>query len=107
MDRLEGLWYSHFTAGSVQGDGMAVLREGEIVGGDPIHTYSGSYGYDGPNLYVNVRVSPYSRGSTPTDLQRPINFFLRGLISESSGKISGHADNRPDLAVVVELQKGA
>jgi hypothetical protein len=107
MDRMEGLWYSHFTAGSVQGDGMAVLRQGEIVGGDPIHTYSGSYGYDGPNLYVNIRVSPYLSGRTPTDLQRPLNFFLRGLVREDSGNISGHADNKPDLAVAVELHKAA
>ena len=32
---MEGLWYAHFSAGQVQGDGMAVLRDGEILGGDP------------------------------------------------------------------------
>lgn len=104
---MEGLWYAHFTAGPVQGDGMAVLRHGEILGGDPSHTYTGSYQSDGPNLYANVRVSPYAASRAPVDMERPVTFFLQGSIHGDLANISGHADNKPDLMVAVELHRAA
>ncbi|HUH62205.1 MAG TPA: GrlR family regulatory protein [Terracidiphilus sp.] len=104
---MEGLWYAHFKAGPVQGDGMAVLRQGEILGGDPLHTYSGSYQSDGSLLYANVRVSPYTAGPAPTDIERPIDFFLQGSIEGKTANIAGHADNKPELAVTVELHRAA
>ena len=103
---MEGLWYAHFTAGPVQGDGLAVLRHGEILGGDPAHTYTGSYQSEGPNLYASVRVSPYA-GHAPADLERPVSFFLQGLINGDSANVSGHADSKPDLRVEVELHRAA
>jgi type III secretion system (T3SS) negative regulator GrlR len=103
---MEGLWYAHFVAGPVQGDGIAVLRQGEILGGDPIHTYTGSYSSDGPNLYANLHVSPYA-GRVPSDLKHPLNFFLQGSLAGTSANMSGHADNKPDLRIVVELHRAA
>jgi hypothetical protein len=104
---MEGLWYTHFSAGPVHGDGMAVLRDGEILGGDPAHTYTGSYQSDGSNLYANVRVSPYMGATIPADMDRPVTFFLRGSIAGDSATMSGHPDNKPDLTVAVELHRGA
>lgn len=103
---MEGLWYTHFTAGQVQGDGLAVLRDGEILGGDPAHTYTGSYTIDGPQLYVDVEVSPYE-GHDPADMRRPRKFVLWGLANEGSANVSGCADNKRDLKVVVELHRAA
>jgi hypothetical protein len=104
--KFEGLWYTHFTAGAVQGDGMAVLRDGEILGGDPAHTYTGSYTSDGPQLYLNVRVSPYA-GHVPADMDRPIEFVLWGSANGDSGQVSGCADNKRDLKVIVDLHRAA
>ncbi len=103
---MEGIWYAHFTSGEVKGDGMAVLRDGLIEGGDPAHTYSGSYQEEGSNLYANVRVSPYAGSAVPTDLAHPVTFFLRGSVTGNSAKVSGHPDNRPEALVSVELHKG-
>jgi len=102
---MEGLWYAHFTAGPVQGNGIAVLRNGEILGGDLSHTYTGSYRSDGPELYANVRVSPYTMGPVPTDIEHPVTFFLSGSVHGDLANISGRADNRPDLALIVELHR--
>ncbi len=104
---MEGLWYAHFTAGRVQGEGIAVLRDGEILGGDPAHTYAGSYTWDGPELYADVCVSPYFGGRVPTDLERPVTFYLQGSISGDTAKVSGHANNHPEMGVVVELRRAA
>jgi T3SS negative regulator,GrlR len=104
--KMDGLWYTHFTVGEVQGDGMAVLRDGEILGGDPAHTYSGSYTSDGPEVYVDVRVSPYA-GHVPADMEQPTSFVLWGSVNGDSGKVSGCAGNRRDLKVTVDLHRGA
>jgi hypothetical protein len=102
---MEGLWYMHFKAGPAQGDGMAVLRHGEILGGDPIHTYTGSYQADGPNLYANVRVSPYAGGQNPPDIAHPLTFFLQGSVTGNLANVSGHADNKPDVTIEVEMHR--
>ena len=103
---MEGIWYAHFTSGDVHGDGLAVLHDGKIEGGDPAHTYLGSYQEDGSQLYANVRVSPYAGSSSPRDLNHPVSYFLQGSVSGNSAKVSGHADNRPDSRLTVELYKG-
>lgn len=104
---MEGIWYAHFSTGTTQGDGMAVLRDGEILGGDPGHTYSGSYQEEGSNLYVNVRVSPFAGARTPADLAHPVTFFLQGSIAGNRAKVKGHPDNRPEVVLSVELERGA
>ena len=103
---MEGIWYAHFTAGSAQGDGIAVLRGGEILGGDPLHTYTGSYQEDGKLLYANIRVAPYSRSRLPADIAHPFSLFLQGAIAGQSATVFGHPNHHPDVTIRVELQKG-
>jgi len=103
---MEGIWYAHFTSGEVHGEGIAVLHNGKIEGGDPVHMYTGSYQEDGPHVYANLRVSPYAGSSLPADLTHPVEFFLQGSITGNSATVSGHADNRPDSRLQVELHKG-
>ncbi len=103
---MQGIWYAHFTSGEVKGDGVAVLHDGLIEGGDPAHTYFGSYQVEGSDLYANVRVSPYAGSSLPADLTHPITYFLRGSVMGDSAKVTGHPDNRPEALVSVELLKG-
>lgn len=103
---MEGIWYAHFTSGGIHGEGVAVLHDGKIEGGDPAHTYRGSYQEDGPHVYANVCVSPYSGATVPADLTHPVTYYLHGSVLGNTAKISGHPDNRPDNLVSVELRKG-
>ena len=102
---MEGLWHAHFAAGPVRGGGMAVLRHGEILGGDPSHTYTGTYQWNGPELCANVCVSPYSGGREPADIARPVTFLLQGAVSGDSANASGYAADNPELTVAVELRR--
>ncbi len=104
--KIDGLWYTHFIAGQAQGDGMAVLRDGEILGGDPAHTYTGSYSSDGPQIYMDVRVSPY-RGHVPADLERPLSFVLWGSVNGDSGCVSGCAGNKREVKISVDMHRAA
>lgn len=103
---MEGIWYAHFKSGDIHGEGVAVLHDGRIEGGDPAHTYLGSYQEDGPHLYANVRVSPFAGSSVPADLTHPVTYFLQGSIAGDSARVTGHPDNHPDTFVLVELHKG-
>ena len=103
---MEGIWYAHFKLGEASGEGVAVLHNGQIEGADPLHTYTGSYQEDGPEVYANVRVSPHADSSRPADLTHPVTFFLRGSVNGDSAQVSGHPHNRPDALVSVELHKG-
>ena len=86
---LNGLWHTHFVAGPAHGDGMAVLRDGEILGGEPTYTYTGSYRLDGAFLYANVRVSPYPAGGPSDASEGPLTFVLRGSVVGDAGSLSG------------------
>ena len=102
---MQGIWHARFTSGEVQGEGLAVLHDGKIEGGDPLHTYTGSYQEDGAQIYANVRVSPYAGTSFKPDITHPVSYFLQGLVSGDFAKVSGHADNRPDSQLSVQLHK--
>ena len=103
---MEGIWYAHFTSGPAQGDGVAVLRDGEILGADPRHTYSGSYREDGNVLYADIRVTPYAIPGDLSDIEHPFSLFLTGSFTERSASVSGHPTNRPDVTVNIELRRG-
>jgi len=103
---MEGIWYAHFASGEVNGEGVAVLHDGIIQGGDPAHTYSGSYQEEGSTLYANIRVSPYAGSSLPQDITHPITYFLKGFVNGNSARVTGHPNNRPDAMVFVDLHKG-
>ncbi|MGA9585577.1 MAG: GrlR family regulatory protein [Terracidiphilus sp.] len=103
---MEGIWYAHFTSGELNGVGVAVLHNGQVEGGDPAHTYSGSYQEEGNNVYANVRVSPYAGSTQPADLTHPITYFLRGSVTGDLARVSGHPNNKPEALVSVELRKG-
>lgn len=104
---MQGLWYMHFTSGPLEGDGLAVLRDGEILGGDQARTYAGSYREDGSLVYANIRVAPYLRSRTPSELKHPITLFLQGKVKDDLASVSGHVDNAPNVEVTVELHRAA
>lgn len=105
---MKGLWIAHFNAGPAHGNGIAVLREGEILGGDFAHTWIGTYQEEGKQLYARVRVSPYSEEHDGEAVvpDRPVELTLRGSCSESDAMLSGHADES-EVQVTIEMHKAA
>ncbi|HEX4039671.1 MAG TPA: hypothetical protein VHX37_16560 [Acidobacteriaceae bacterium] len=105
---MNGLWMAHFNAGPAHGDGLAVFRAGEILGGDLAHTWTGTYEEEGDHLYARVRVAPYVRSGNgePTVPDRPVMVTLSGLCSDSDAKLTGHADGE-EGAVSIEMHRAA
>jgi T3SS negative regulator,GrlR len=106
---MEGLWFTNFNVGPEYSKGLVVLRDGQILGGDHGHTYTGTYSSDGPHLHARVCVTPYLW--TPTPAPQPqhhsVMLTFSGTLDGDSATVSGHPDNREDVNVSVELRRAA
>ena len=105
---MNGLWIAHFNAGAAHGNGIAVFREGEILGGDFGHTWTGTYEEEGPHLYARIRVAPYVSHSemTPLVMDKPVMMTLSGSCTEKDAVLEGHADDS-EVPVSIEMNKAA
>ena len=105
---MNGLWVAHFNAGPAHGNGLAVFRAGEILGGDFAHTWVGTYEEEGRSLYARVRVAPYlvSPNGEPSVPDRPVMMTLQGNCSDQDAKLTGHADDS-EVIVSIDMHKAA
>ena len=105
---MNGLWITHFNAGPAHGHGLAVLRAGEILGGDFAHTWVGTYEEEGPSLYARVRVTPYvdTQNGEAAVPDRPVMMTLHGDCSETEARLIGLADDS-EVMVSIEMHKAA
>lgn len=104
---MEGLWHTRFNAGPAHGDGIVVLRNGEILGGDASHIYTGSYRTDGPLVYLDVHVARWRDENAAEAPESPRAFLLSGSVHGDSATVSGHPDDRRDITIAVELHRAA
>lgn len=107
---MEGLWFTHFSVGPEYGDGMVVLHDGQLLGGDHCHTYTGTYMVDTPNLYARVTVKPYvwdPESPTLEHPEEPIMLTLTGTLSGHSAVVFGHPDNQEDVDISIEMRQAA
>lgn len=105
---MNGLWIAHFNAGPAHGNGLAVLRAGEILGGDLAHTWVGTYEEEGASLYARVRIEPYisAHNGEPVIPDRPVTMTLHGTCHGHDAELTGHADDN-DVTVTIEMHKAA
>ena len=104
---MEGYWLTHYDAGKSHGDGIAILRSGERLGGDLDHVWRGSYEEEGPKLYARIRIAPFvSRPEEETMArEQPMILTLQGYCTEDYARLEGHPDHREDLQFQVEMRK--
>lgn len=107
VPNMNGLWHTRFNAGPAHGDGIVVLRDGEILGGDASHIYTGSYHTDGPLVYFDVHVARWLEKNAAADSESPRAFFFRGSVHGDSATVSGHPDDRREVTIAVELHRAA
>lgn len=105
---MNGLWIAHFNAGPAHGNGLAVFRAGEILGGDFAHTWIGNYQEEGRKLYARVRVAPFvsTPDGEPLVPDRPLMMTLLGDCTDVEAHLAGHADDS-EVTVSIEMHKAA
>jgi hypothetical protein len=104
---MEGYWLTHYNAGAAQGDGIAMLHAGELLGGDLEHIWSGSYEEEGPKLYARIRIVPFVSHEEAETMARekPMILSLEGYCTEEFARLEGHPDEREDVLFHVEMRK--
>ena len=102
---MNGVWVAHFSAGAAHGSGIAVLRSGEILGGDFSHSWVGTYEEEGSQLYARVHVAPHTGADDGESAQEePFELTLSGFRTNRDARLVGHADENK-LLVSIELHQ--
>jgi hypothetical protein len=101
---VNGVWIAHFNTGAAHGSGIAVLRQGEILGGDFYHSWSGTYEEEGSRLYARVRVQRNLIDQEPAGGEKPFMLTFSGSHSGLDAALTGRADEN-QTAVDIELHK--
>ena len=104
---MKGYWLTHYKFGTVSGHGIAMLHEGELVGGDCEHIWSGTYEENGSTLDATIRVVPAvsSREVEALALDQPVILLLSGYCTEEFAWLEGYAEHRKDRRCEIEMRK--
>src|SRR5260370_28579821 len=106
---MDGLWTAEFGSSTgIFGGGVAVFRDGKILGGDATHYYIGEYSLSGNTLKATLAVSPFIEGAESVfktvghDL--PLDLLV-SLTGEGRAIAQGHPRGMPELNFWVKLIK--
>src|SRR5437016_524087 len=96
---MEGLWTAEFgTSTGMFGGGIAVFREGKVLGGDGTYFYIGEYKERGDTFVITLKISPFIEGAPSVfgTVGQELTLELSG-ISTADGKATaqGHLKGMP------------
>jgi hypothetical protein len=103
---MDGLWTAVFQAAGGVGGGVAVFRNGQVVGGDSAYLYEGDYQVSGDQLRGTIRVRNFLSGVQSVFGNVP-NFTLQleGRVTNSSAEVRGQVVGNPQLQIGIRLTK--
>jgi hypothetical protein len=106
---MNGLWTAEFgSSAGVFGGGVAVFRDGEILGGDGTYYYVGTYTLKGDTFAATLIVSPFIEGalSVFNTVGQNLTLELFGLlIDEGRATAQGRTRDVPGIKFGVKLTK--
>ena len=104
---MEGYWLTHYDAGAAHGEGIVMLHEGELLGGDPERLWIGTYEEQGPRVYARMRIVPrvtrLEKGMMARE--KPMILSLEGHCTDHYARLEGHPDGREELPFQVTMRK--
>jgi len=106
---MNGLWIAHYKrADGSDGNGIVMFRAGEIMGGDFVRVWTGTFEEEGSHLSARLRVVPcMSREERGTMAkEKPIMVTLTGCFGERDAVLTGCPDES-DTPVTIEMYKAA
>jgi len=108
---MDGLWTAEFGSSTgIFGGGVAVFRDGKILGGDATYYYIGEYTLKGDSLKATLRISPFIEGAESVfkTAGRDLTLDLEGsLTSKDQAIAQGHPRGTPDLNFGAKLTRRA
>jgi len=108
---IDGLWTAEFGSSvGVFGGGVAVFKDGRILGGDGGYFYLGDYQVTGNSLRATINVFPFIEDyeSAFKTVGRNFTLDLEGsLIDDKTATAQGQPREMPGLRLGVKLTKRA
>jgi hypothetical protein len=106
---MDGLWTAEFgSSAGVFGGGVAVFKDGKILGGDSLYYYIGEYKISGNLLNATLKISPFIEGAESVfkTAGRDLVLTLTGSVIAPDRVIAqGHAEGMPQLNFGAKLTK--
>ena len=104
---MEGYWLTHFETIKSRGDGISMLRDGELLGGDLDHIWSGTFEEDGTKISARIRIDPVV--SSPAEelaaREPPTILVVGGYCTADFARLEGCAEHNKDLHFDITLRK--
>jgi hypothetical protein len=108
---IEGLWTAEFGSSTgVFSGGVAVLRDGKILGGDATYYYVGDYTIKGTAFQATLKISPFIQGAESVFKTVGSDLTLELVVSlVGTGQLiaQGHARGMPEVNFGAKLTKRA
>ncbi|HTW62715.1 MAG TPA: hypothetical protein VMD55_12985 [Terracidiphilus sp.] len=104
---MEGYWLAHYDSGARHGEGMVMLRGGELLGGDLEHVWSGTYEEESPKLYARIRIVPFVSCAEERTMARelPVIVNLSGFCTSEFATLEGGPEGREGESFHVEMRR--
>ena len=106
---MEGLWTAEFgSSAGIYGGGVAVFRDGKLLGGDGGYFYLGEYSVTENKLRATIEVQPFldNYSSVFGTVNQKLTLDLVGSLQDPSHAIAqGSAREMPHLTFGVKLMK--
>jgi hypothetical protein len=106
-DAMEGYWLAHYESGARHGEGIVMLRGGELLGGDLEHVWSGTYEEESPKLYARIRIVPFVSCAEEQSMAReqPVIVNLSGCCTNEFATLDGYPEGLVGGLFHVEMRK--
>lgn len=107
---IEALWSLEFESSTQRsGNGVAVLKDGRLLGGDSMMLYDGRYTVEDGQIYALIQVSTYAPHG---DLQSTVGLSaftldLRGPLNDNQIDLTGFVTQDPHRKMIVHAQRRA
>lgn len=92
------------------GGGVAVFRDGSLLGGDGLYYYVGEYRLEGKAFVATIRIAPFIEGAESVfkTVGQEITLRLLGsLLTDTSAIAQGYPENNPEMKFGAKLTKRA
>lgn len=104
---MNGYWLAHYDSGARHGEGIVMLRGGDLMGGDLEHVWTGTYEEESPKLYARIRIAPFVSREEETTMAReqPVIVNLSGFCTDEYATLEGSPEGSNAEPFHVEMRK--
>ncbi|HTV82960.1 MAG TPA: hypothetical protein VME18_09950 [Acidobacteriaceae bacterium] len=104
---MEGYWLAHYDSGSRRGEGIVMLRGGDLLGGDLEHVWTGTYEEESPKLYARIRIVPFVSCAEERSMAReqPVILSLSGFCTNEYATLEGYPEGYDGEPFHVEMRR--